>query len=130
MDDAGDVIDDFAETYQVTRQTSGSIIDHRFQEGSSSTFSIEAALMPMKGRDIEALPEGDRTKESRKFYTTTLVQTKEEGENPREGDLILIDGKYFEARTSEPWPGFYKVVAVLRDVVARDSSDPLEEGTG
>lgn len=84
-------------TVDVTRVEGGSLVKGIWRKGTPTTFSIKANIQPLlKGTDLQLLPEGDRTREVIKVYTTTPLLQRQEGSQAHEGDLISWDGKMFE----------------------------------
>lgn len=82
---------------EVTRTVGGSFVKGVWQKGTPTTLHIKANVQPLlKGADLLILPEGDRTKELIKVYTTSPLLQRKEGSTPNEGDLIAWDGKVYE----------------------------------
>lgn len=81
----------------VTRTTGGSRVKGAWVKGASTELTIQANIQPvMKGTDTLLLPEGDRSKEIIKIYTTSELLSRKEGASPVDGDIIEYDGKSFE----------------------------------
>lgn len=69
------------------------------------------------GREIDLLPEGERTKESRKGYTTTLLRTTDE-QNATAADEIEADGRLWKVVRVDAFPSetdlpHYRILTVL-----------------
>lgn len=104
-------------TYTVTRGTAGSYGTSGANEGvyvpgSTSTFSIRAAVQPVSGRDLLRLPEGLRTSELIAIWTATALQTASPQGAP--ADRIAYNGTNYEVQQVEYWAengGYYKVIA-------------------
>lgn len=47
----------------------------RWSESSSAPFTIQGSVQPLKGRELEALPEGRRAGSNFKIYTDTRLRT-------------------------------------------------------
>jgi hypothetical protein len=62
------------QTLNVTRYSSGGFVDGEWVEGAASAFTIQASVQPVNGRELETLPEGQRTRRTYKVYTDTLLQ--------------------------------------------------------
>lgn len=61
-------------TYTVTRTGADSYTDGVRTVGSTSTFSIDASIQPMSGRDLKAaLAEGRRAEDVRTVWTKTAA---------------------------------------------------------
>jgi hypothetical protein len=87
-------------TYTVTRTGAGSYSGGILSAGSTSSFSIVASVQPLSGRDLQVLPEGQRTDETRVLYTTTQLLTRTATQAP---DSISIDGSTYEVFKVEDW---------------------------
>lgn len=103
-----------AADYSVKRKA-GSTYDTngRAVAGAATTVPIRAHVQPLTGRELAALPEGLRHKETRYVWTVTELRTAKEGTS--EPDVIVIDGEDFEIQKVENWQaagGFYKALAV------------------
>lgn len=106
-----DVISTFATgTYTVTRRAASTYSNGVRVAGSTSTLSITASVQPVTGRELERLPEGMRTTEVVKLYTTTALRTADSGDP----DHISIDGETYEVQLVERWTakGYYKIMAL------------------
>lgn len=90
-------------TYTVTRTpVSGTYTNGILNAASTSTFSIVACVQPLTGREMQDLPEGRRADETKRVYTTTLLNTTGSGEP----DTVSIDGTVYEVWKVETWPAF------------------------
>ncbi len=99
-------------TYTVTRRAAATYPNGIATPGSTSTLTIIAAVVPASGRDLERLPEGRRSTETRKVFTDTPIIVGAEG-GANESDLIAIGGDNWEAQTCGTWPaltGYYEVL--------------------
>jgi hypothetical protein len=75
------------------------------------------SLQVISGRELQLLPEGDRTKASRKGYTVTELLTTDE-QARTVADRIEADGRLWEVRRVDPFPSetdlpHYRVLAVM-----------------
>lgn len=105
-------------TYTVTRRAAESDDGHgRAVAGATSTLSIVASVQPMSGRDLQALPEGQRADETVVIYTTTFLTTRSETNAP---DTLVIGGNTYEVFRVETWVAFgrthYRAYAARRTV--------------
>lgn len=73
----------------------------------SSQFTITAGIQPLRGRELQDLPEGQRADETRILYTTTPLRTRQPG---AEADLVTIDGEVWRVDTVDSWPSYYRCV--------------------
>lgn len=78
--------------------------------GTPST--ILASVQPANGDDLQTLPEGERTRKARKFYTTTALSVGPPG------DRITVGGEVYEVRHVEQVRSVlphYKAIGIKRD---------------
>lgn len=97
-----DVIDDFDPvTLTVTRTpNAGYDAQGRALTGTPTTFTISAVHMPVTGRDLQALPEGDRAEEQRWVFTATKLIPQDAQYAP---DVLTIAGEPWVVHTVEQW---------------------------
>jgi len=79
-------------TLTVTRFASDTMTKGRYVVGTSSTFTIQASIHNVNGKDLLALPEGRREAEAKKIFTSDSLNTVG-GARP---DQVTIDGSNFE----------------------------------
>lgn len=84
-------------------------------EGSTSDFTIGASVQPLRGKEMELLPEARRESQAYKLYTDTQLFTVDtsSSENP---DRVQINGTWHEVLIVEDWQNdvisHYKIVVV------------------
>lgn len=61
---------------------------------------IEANVQPVQFRDIQMMPESERTKEWIKLYTTEELRTGNEGEDGWEADLVVWKNETYRVMRS------------------------------
>lgn len=95
-------------TYTVTRRNSTVVgSDGRADLATATTFPITASVQHLTGRDLQRLPEGLRTSERRKLYTTTSLRVV------GAPDVISIDSANWEVESIERYDvlgNYYKVL--------------------
>lgn len=74
----------------------GDYIDGYWVAGERLPVLFTGNIQPLKGSELMALPESDRTKESIKVYTVETLRTVEEL-GQLEADLIVWNGNKFQA---------------------------------
>lgn len=98
--------------YTVTRTVAGSYAGGLYTPGSTSSFSIEASVQPVTGRDLKVLPEGHHSEEMVKIFTKTELKTRSPGFDP---DKVAIGGETYEVKNVQAWTAFggkhYEVLA-------------------
>ena len=108
---------EFAVTGGITikRDPGGSWSNGRFTPGArSTTAGVVASFQPLRGREIELLPEGDRDKRSGKVYTATELKGADRTAGTM-ADQIVFDGDTWEVSSVEKhtFGGYWKAI-VLR----------------
>lgn len=121
-----DLIESFAEPIRILRagptdvDSEGNVIKAKRKE-----IAIMAAVQPFSIGEMENLPEGERTKQMIKLYTSDALKLSQ-NESLKASDVVLYNGQCWEVQRTEQWPdglGHYKSVAVL--IQPKD----LERGT-
>lgn len=111
-----DVILEFAVPGGVTlkRDPGGTWANGRYTPGTRSTVvGVMASFQPLRGREIELLPEGDRDKRSGKVYTYTELKSTDRAAELM-ADQIIFDGDTWEVRSVEKhtYGGYWKAIVV------------------
>lgn len=81
---------------KVERFAPGTWVNGRWVEGTKTTSYINANVQPLKGSELLALPESDRTKESIKVYSTEVLNTVDEV-GQESADIITWNTKRYKA---------------------------------
>lgn len=113
MDLSPTVLDLASGTYTVTRYSGagGYGSDGIFAAPATSTFTIEASVQPVRGRELQRLPEGLRSEEVRAIFTPTALRCAAPGQLP---DRISIGGESWQVEVVEDWSdlgNYYRAVA-------------------
>ena len=98
----------------ISRDTGGTSTNGRYTPGvRSTTAGVVASFQPLRGREVEMLPEGDRSKRSGKLYTETEILGADRG-GQLLADQIVFDGDTWEVRSVEKhhFGGYYKAIVV------------------
>ena len=106
--DLSGVISDLATpgTFAVSRRAPGALTNGRFFPANPTTINIVASIQPLSGRDLERgralerLPEGLRTRELLKVYSATQLFVQGAGQDP---DVLTISGTQYQVQTAEQW---------------------------
>jgi len=105
----------FRSAFTVKRMAAGTWVKGKFTEGAVTSFSIMASVQPLKGKEIELLPEGRRQSQAVNIYTDTQLNTTTATTNP---DILTAFGFDFEILTVEPWQSnvinHYKCIGVAK----------------
>jgi len=92
----------FKEEFTVYRRTAGGYVSGRWVEAPETSFTVKGTSQPLIGSELNAqlllMPEGERKKEMRKFYTDGALKTVDQP-NKIAADQIDIGGFRFEVHT-------------------------------
>lgn len=93
-------------SYTVTRPTASSYTNGRLNAPSTSTFVINASVQPASGRDLQRLPEGQRSSEIKSIFTMTELRLT---------DVVTIGSSTYQVQHVERWAdsgNFFKALAL------------------
>lgn len=84
---------------------------------ANTRMTARISLQTVGGKEAQLLAEGDRTKDSRKGYTTTALRTLNE-QAKTAADRIEADDRLWEVRRVDPFPSetrlpHYRVLAIM-----------------
>lgn len=99
-----EIIAAFGETalVPVSRSAAGAYVNGRFVQPVASSFAIDAVVLPSGPKELEQLPENERTKESITVYSTTLLQSSDvSGQLP--ADVVSWAGRSWRVRLVEDY---------------------------
>ena len=74
-------------------------------EGIETEKNIKGSVQPMTGKELNIVPEGDRTREIYEFYTQEAIS---------ENNLVVYNDKLFEINKVEKWSFYYYCWLVSR----------------
>lgn len=69
--------------------------------GAETLTTIRGAVQPLNGDGLEQMPEGERTRETRKVYTTSELRT---ARPDAPADHVIVDGVRYEVQGVERQP--------------------------
>lgn len=102
----------FRSPFIITRKEPGAYNNGEWVEGAYTAAVINASVQPVRGLEMEMLPEGRRNTQSVKIYTNVKLNTVED-KNP---DHLQAFGYDFEILSVEPWASnvinHYKCIGV------------------
>jgi hypothetical protein len=102
----------FNKTFNVRRLGPGAYVNGFWQEGVPTVIQIQASVQPVRGDEMQTLPEGRRDSQAVKLYTSTKLQTVDD-DNP---DILEAFDADFEIISVEPWQSdvinHYKCIGV------------------
>ena len=91
----------FRSDFTVYRRVPGTRTEGKWVEGSEAAFTVSASAQPLRGEEMQSLPEGRRTMQAIKIYSDTELNTEDE-ENGISPDVFEFRGDRYEIVTSEP----------------------------
>lgn len=113
------LIDRFGATYTVRRRDPGSYVNGNWTPaGTYTEFQIIASIQPINGRELQMMPEGQRTREMVRIYTKSGLRPTIEQQNVK-GDLVSYKGRQWEVQKVEEWEfswdglAHFKAIALL-----------------
>lgn len=80
----------------VLRQGVGGWVNGRWVDGVEVELPIEANVQPLKGHELQNLPESERSKASIKVYCVETLNTVEEVGQTK-ADIVVWEGKRWQA---------------------------------
>lgn len=105
-------------TYAVTRGAAGSYVTGLWVPGATSVLNLDCAVQPLRGRDLQNLPEGKHASDLRKIYCETTLRTVDETAGTP-ADRISIDGDTYEVITAESWASGHTGESYCKAIAAR-----------
>ena len=89
---------------EVKRFEQGEYVKGVWKDGTSSSITIKANVQPViRSYDTILLPDGDKSKEAIKIFTTFELRQVQAGESPIAADVILWEGREWEVKKSVTW---------------------------
>jgi hypothetical protein len=103
-------------TYSVTRAAPGNfgtVEDGRYSAAPTTTLQVKASIQPVSEKDLQRLPEGERSINRIVVFTATALQTSQAPDGPP-ADIITWNGKQYQIEDSDTWAemaGYNRYVA-------------------
>lgn len=91
----------FRRPFVVIRMMPGEYVRGEWVEGASTEVGIMASVQPTTGRDLEALPEGNRSSSTVKIYTDDRLKTTDP-QGQQQPDLIVYMGDRYKVICEAP----------------------------
>ena len=86
---------DTAELITVIRVTGSAYIDGIYTRGTETTLKMLASVQPLTGRELQALPEGERAKELLKFISKRVIFSGDD-RTELSADIVVHDNKRYK----------------------------------
>lgn len=114
------LISSFGSTYEITRFEPGDHINGIWVNGAETQTEMIASIQPLSPYEVMKLPEGSRSKEMIKIYTTFALRATIESLKVK-GDRVSYRGRLYEVRKISEWEFItdiphFKALAVLVEV--------------
>ena len=96
---------DTAKAVTVRRTSTGLYTDGIYNKGSSSTFKTICSVQQPTPKELQSLPQGERTKDILKFISKKKIRTG----SAKEGisaDVVLHKGKEYKIISSADWEDY------------------------
>jgi len=94
------LIEKYGKTIYIDRTEPGKFVDGFWVDGEVFSAPIKAVCQPLSGRELEALPELENVKKTRKFYFINDVNYHL-GRDPIDGDVVIEDGEKYKIQGVE-----------------------------
>lgn len=125
---SAELIASFGRTVTVTRMAVGEYIRGVWQQGGNAKHVVVASVQPMSAQDLMLLPEGDRTTERIKLYSTFAFRTQGTWNGQQfSQDRVSVDGKVYSVVAVENYImpktmniAFYKAEATIENENTND----------
>lgn len=102
---SGAINADTAEPITVFRKTDGGYVDGVWVEGSESSFPVLASVQQPSPKQLEVLPEGERSPDVKLFISLLPIYTSNDFDDT-EADHIEWNGKRYKANSSGDWSSY------------------------
>lgn len=89
-----------AATYTVTRRAAQTVTDGIVTLGATSSVSITAVVQPLRGKDLEVLPEARHARDVRMIHTRTALRVDS---SAGAADVVTIGGEAYTVIHVEEW---------------------------
>lgn len=90
-------------TYTFTRRAAETYTDGIVVAGATSTFTAQASIQPVSGRELQALAEAQHGQEVKVIYCNTELLTRTPTQAP---DTVSLDSETWEVFRVERWQAF------------------------
>lgn len=87
--------------YTVRHYQSGKV-NRGYASSGYTDMVVELDVQPLSTKELEALPEGQRSKRRVKSFGSYPMQTANQATGTK-GDRLFYNGRWYECEVSEPW---------------------------
>lgn len=89
-------------TYTVRRRAAHTLTLGIVTPGTESSFTVDAVVQPLSGQALSLLPGGMTSHNTRKLWTSTLLQAMATDVGP---DIVVIGGVDYRVYQAQEWTG-------------------------
>lgn len=102
---------DTAQVRTVERTEPGSYVDGIYQEGSKTTFKALISIQQPTPKQLEILPEGERSRDVMLFISNKPLRTTEDKDGTI-ADIIISKGRRYKIIQSGDWDDYGHTTAM------------------
>jgi hypothetical protein len=103
----------------------GSYVKGRWEEGEEILFNFFSSVQPLKGDQLESLPQGRRSSKSYNLYTDKLMNCVLSDKNP---DIVILFNERYEVYKREQWQNnivsYYNYIVIKLDIA--EPAEPVD----
>jgi hypothetical protein len=100
-------------------RVSGSYVDGRWTPAAPQPITVVASVQPLRGKELESLPEGRRQASAFKVYTDFALRTVDD-KGTKMPDQLVVDGLKYEVIKVYPFQSgirsHYKGIISLMEI--------------
>lgn len=101
---------DTAEKITVERSTGDDFVDGLFVKGTTTTFNTLASVQQPTPKQLEILPEGERSKNPRLFISKKALRTTNDKDQII-ADIVIFKGQRFKIIATGNWESYGHTMA-------------------
>lgn len=106
----------------ITRSELGRHEDGDWIPGTSTTFTAEVNIQPLKPYEVMILPESERTRSWWKVFSADVLRTQKEG--AWDADTFVWKGDTYKIMKVDDWTGGMGILEHVRCTAVRESLTP------
>ena len=112
--DVSAVVDSFAEAVTLRRYAASTWAKGKATAGAATDTTIRGVVQPINARELDRLPEGERSRARLVLWTTTSVRTTTDVDG-LPGDQVVYGGTVYDCGSLRDWSqhGQFDRVALL-----------------
>lgn len=115
-------------TYDVLRRGPVTYVDGLAVRPAPTTLQVRLSVQPMRGTELERVPEGLRSRRPRKAYGYRDVPLRTVQDPDGEADLVVIDGERFEVHRARDYGEHAPLPHLRYELYRAETDEDLEVG--